>query len=81
MYLCVSVCIIKKGDGLKGTIYNYVCAWAPRNSVTNVTLEILQVAGLEEASLGFALADCDRFQVDGDVRDEHLVRDLGPWQP
>lgn len=53
----------------------------PPNSVANVTLEILQVTGLEEPALGFALADRDRLQVDGDVGDEHLVRDLGPRQP
>lgn len=45
-------------------------------SVADVTS--LEVAGLEEASLSFALADRDRLQVDGDVGDEHLVRDLGP---
>lgn len=52
-----------------------------RNSIANVTLEILEIAGLEEASLGFALADRDSLQVDGDVGDEHLIRDLGPREP
>lgn len=55
--------------------------FASADLVANVALEILEVAGLEEASLGFALADRDRLQVDGDVGDEHLVCDLGPREP
>lgn len=51
------------------------------DSVANVTLEILEVSSFEEASLGFALADRDRFQIDGDVGYENLVRDLGPREP
>lgn len=55
--------------------------FASADLVANVALEILEVAGLEEASLGFALADRDRLQVDSDVGDEHLVCDLGPREP
>lgn len=63
-------------------MYSCLCLCMGRDKlVANVALKVLQVTRLEESPFGFALANRDRLQVDGHVRDKHLIGGLGSRKP